>query len=70
MIDTLDIQINKVPVSRISELDMENIAFARVYSDHMFQADFRNGEWGTPRIQPYDYLKFSLSSIFGFGHNE
>jgi len=62
MIDTMNIQVNKVANSRISELDLDNIAFARVYSDHMFQADFHNGEWMTPRIQPYDYLRFSPAS--------
>lgn len=59
MIDTAEIQINQVANSRIAELDVDNIPFARIYSDHMFQADYRNGEWQDLRIEPYQHLSLS-----------
>lgn len=59
MIDTLDIKINRTSNSRINEVDMVNPAFGKVYSDHMFMADFYDGEWHDLRIVPYGDLKIS-----------
>lgn len=59
MIDTLDIQINRTRNSRINEVDMVNPAFGKVYSDHMFMADFYDGDWQDLRILPYGDLKIS-----------
>ncbi|CAE7219938.1 unnamed protein product, partial [Symbiodinium sp. KB8] len=59
MIDTLDIQINRTSNSRINEVDLVNPAFGKVYSDHMFMADFYDGDWRDLRIVPYGDLKIS-----------
>ena len=59
MIDTLNIDINKVSSSRISELDEDNLVFGKVYSDHMFSADFADGKWGNFKIGPYGNLSIS-----------
>ena len=59
MIDTLDIQINRTSHSRIQEVDLQNPAFGKVYSDHMFMADYYDGEWQDLRIVPYGDLKIS-----------
>lgn len=58
-VKTLDIQINKVQNSRISEVDFDNLPFGRVFSDHMFTMDYENGEWKNPEIVPYADLKLS-----------
>lgn len=59
MVKTFDITSTVVEKSRISEMDFEHIDFARIYSDHMFLADYQNGEWQNLRIQPYDNISLS-----------
>lgn len=44
--------IAKSPTSNLSKLDFDNIPFGKVFTDHMFIADFENGEWVNPRIEP------------------
>lgn len=59
MIDTIDIAIRKTTQSRIHELDMDNIQFGKMYSDHMFVAEYTDGEWKDLRIEPYGNLSIS-----------
>ncbi len=59
MVGTLDIALDKVAQSRISEFDENNIQFAKVYSDHMFEAHYRNGHWEDMVIKPYGDLSIS-----------
>ena len=62
MVETGKIRIEKIKKSRISELDFNNIAFGKQYSDHMFMADFIDGEWKDPRVVPYEDLQISPAS--------
>ena len=59
MIETLDIRIDKISESRIKNADLDNPAFGKDYSDHMFIADYKNGEWTDMRIVPYENLSIS-----------
>ncbi|MFZ6012767.1 MAG: branched-chain amino acid aminotransferase [Bacteroidota bacterium] len=59
MVDTLKIDIEKVKKSRLAEVDFKNTPFGKVYTDHMFVADFRNGEWKNLRIVPYGHMMVS-----------
>jgi branched-chain amino acid aminotransferase len=59
MVETQKISIQKVKQSRLPEVDFSNIPFGKIYTDHMFMADFRNGEWGNLRILPYGYMPIS-----------
>jgi branched-chain amino acid aminotransferase len=59
MVETLDIKINKVAASRLSQVDFNNIPFGKVYADHMFLADYRNGDWGNFRVVPYGHIQVS-----------
>lgn len=62
MIDTMNITIDRVKKSRISEVDFANIAFGKVYTDHMFIADYHDGEWKNFRIKPYENIQISPAS--------
>ena len=42
--DTLAMEIQRVEASRIHEVDFDNLVFGRHYADHMFVADYINGE--------------------------
>lgn len=59
MVNTLDIKVNKVKNSRLQEVDFNNIIFGRIYSDHMFNCDYRDGQWSGFRIEPYDYIRLT-----------
>ncbi|MEQ9468690.1 MAG: branched-chain amino acid aminotransferase [Ekhidna sp.] len=59
MTETLDIQITETSQSRLPQIDFENLAFGRTFSDHMFIADYKNGEWTDLRITPYQNLSIS-----------
>ena len=61
MIDTIDIRIQEIEESKISQVDFNNIQFARIYSDHMFMADFHEG-WKDMRIVPYGDMSLSPST--------
>jgi branched-chain amino acid aminotransferase len=57
--DTLHIEIEQVKQSRLQEVDFENLVFGRNISDHMFIADYKNGQWQDLRIVPYGDLSLS-----------
>lgn len=59
MIESATIKIEKTQQSRINELDENNIPFGQLYSDHMFVADYVNGEWTDMKIVPYQNLSIS-----------
>jgi branched-chain amino acid aminotransferase len=59
MVDTQQIQIEKVPQSRLPEVDFANLEFGQTFSDHMLVAKYANGAWLTPAIVPF--ADFSLS---------
>ncbi|NNE28540.1 MAG: branched-chain amino acid aminotransferase [Saprospiraceae bacterium] len=46
-------KITKNENSKISEVDFDNIPFGKIFSDHMFTADYKDGEWGNFQIVPF-----------------
>lgn len=59
MTDTIEINITKADTSKLSQVDFNNLQFGKVYSDHMFISQFRNGEWDNNHIVPYDNISVS-----------
>lgn len=55
----LALPITKVQNSRLAETDFSNLVFGRTISDHMFVADYRDGEWTDLRIEPYGPLSLN-----------
>ena len=55
-------QITKINKSKISEVDFDNLSFGATFTDHMFIADFKDGEWKDARIVPYQPLVMSPGS--------
>lgn len=62
MVATSNISIQKRPVSRISEVDFGDLPFGKEVTDHMFVADYKNGEWTDLRIVPYGSMQISPAS--------
>jgi branched-chain amino acid aminotransferase len=59
MIDTVKIEIERVKKSRLPQVDFNNLPFGKVYTDHMFMADYREGQWKNMRIIPYGNIPMS-----------
>jgi len=59
MTETLDIKITKTKHSRLAETDFSNLAFGRTFADHMFVADYADGEWKNFQIVPYGEIALS-----------
>lgn len=68
MIDTLDIKITRTSGSRLQETDFTDLPFGKIFSDHMFVADYEDGEWKNFQILPYGDLSFSPGiSVLHYG---
>src|SRR6201986_5597809 len=59
MTETLDISITKAKHSRLAETDFSDLPFGKIFSDHMFVADYADGEWKNFQIVPYGEISLS-----------
>jgi branched-chain amino acid aminotransferase len=67
--EALEIKVNRVGDSRVSEIDFDNIIFGRQFADHMFESDYSDGQWGAYRIGPYQPIMLSPSCLaLHYGH--
>ena len=65
---SIDIKISQVSESKIQNVDFENLAFGKVFTDHMFVCDYVDGIWQTPEILPYQPLTIDPSArVFHYG---
>lgn len=65
---TQKIKIQKVSTSRIGEVDFNNLTFGSTFSDHMFECDYKDGQWQNPTIKPYGPLTISpAAKVFHYG---
>jgi branched-chain amino acid aminotransferase len=59
MNDTLDITITKAETSRLTVTDFSQLPFGKVFSDHMFIAEYDNGQWSNLQVLPYGPIPMS-----------
>lgn len=59
MNDTLDITITKAENSRLTVTDFSQLPFGKVFSDHMFIAEYDNGQWSNLQVLPYGPIPMS-----------
>ena len=65
-----NIEIQHIEISKIDSVDFDNLPFGSVFSDHMLECDFVDGEWKTPVIKPYSPISLDPSSkIFHYGQS-
>lgn len=65
---TIDFKITKTKQSKISSVDWDNLPFGRVFSDHMLQVEYKDGEWQTPEIIPFKNLEMHpATSVLHYG---
>lgn len=53
---SLAIPVQKTAKSKLAETDFSNLVFGKTISDHMFVADYKDGEWTDLQIVPYGPL--------------
>ncbi len=53
------IKIEEAEYSRIGEVDFDNLQFGRLFGDHMFEMEFRDGVWGQPTIKPFGKIEIT-----------
>jgi len=60
-----DLSVEPFSPSRLAGVDFANLPFSTVFSDHMVIAEFADGRWGEPRVQPYGPLALlpNISSL-------
>ena len=67
---SFEITIEKTQNSRIGQFDPENIGFGKIFTDHMFLANWNGSEWINPRIEPYGPLNLSpATSAIHYGQS-
>lgn len=54
--DNPQIKIKKIAVSKVQDLDFNNIPLGQTFTDHMFVCSYENGQWQAPIIQPLSPL--------------
>ena len=59
MIETLTIKTTKTAHSKLGETDITDLPFGKVFTDHMFVADYEDGEWKNFEILPYGPISMS-----------
>ncbi len=52
----MKITIHRSEVSKLDQLDFDNIPLGRTFTDHMFVCDYKDGEWVNPRVEPLAHI--------------
>lgn len=55
--------IERAETSRIGGVDISNLPFGSVFSDHQFIMDFDNEKWKSGKIQPYQSMMLSPAAM-------
>ena len=54
--------------SKINTVNFDELEFGRIFTDHMFVCDYKDGKWGSPQIQPYGPMSIDPSArVFHYG---
>ncbi len=64
------IEIEKINQSRITEVDFTNLPFGKVFSDHIFSMEYKDGAWVNPKIKPFGKISISpAASALHYGQS-
>ncbi|HLT52081.1 MAG TPA: branched-chain amino acid aminotransferase [Arenibacter sp.] len=67
---TNSIIVERAKTSKIDKIDFDNLAFGKVFTDHMMVSNYRDGAWETPKIVPYQPITLDPSAkIFHYGQS-
>jgi branched-chain amino acid aminotransferase len=57
------IRTTKVQQSRLDTVDFTNLPFGKIFSDHMFVSDYKDGQWTNDRIEPFGHFTMHPASM-------
>ena len=60
---TTQIRTERTQQSRLDNVDFSDLPFGKIFSDHMFVSDYRNGEWTDDRIIPFGHFTMHPASM-------
>jgi branched-chain amino acid aminotransferase len=63
MMTTTLFDIERAEISRVGDVDVNNLPFGSVFSDHQFIMDFQDGGWQSGQIQPYQDMTLSPAAM-------
>lgn len=63
MMTTTLFDIHPVTQSRITDVDLSNLKFGSVFSDHQFRMDFDNGRWSAGVIEPFGDMAMNPAAM-------
>ena len=49
-------EIKRSNSTKINDVNFNSIKFGEIFTDHMFECNFKNGQWEAPKIKPYESL--------------
>lgn len=55
--------IEQVQQTRVDTVDWNNLPFGKIFSDHMFVSDYKDGEWSNDRIIPFGHFTIHPASM-------
>ena len=58
-----EVKIVKTAKSRLGSVDFDNLIFGRTMSDHMFMADYIDGQWTNLQIVPFGPIPMAPSMM-------
>ena len=65
---TSALKISKITKSKIGSVDFDNVGFGKVFTDHMFVCDYKDGKWQNPSVEPYAPIMLDPSAkVFHYG---
>ncbi len=57
------ITVRKTTLSKLKEVDFNNLEFGKYTADHMLVCDYNNGEWQQPEIVPFGNLSLRPDTL-------
>ena len=61
-------KIHRTDITKINDVDFNSINFGEIFTDHMYECNFKNSSWNLPVIKPYKSIKIAPSaSVFHYG---
>ncbi|NJB86602.1 branched-chain amino acid aminotransferase [Lewinella marina] len=60
---TSSIRVERVQQSRLDTVNFNDLPFGKIFSDHMFVSDYRDGEWTDDRIIPFGHFTMHPASM-------
>ena len=58
-----NIKVSKISKSRLGEIDFNNVPFGTTFSDHMFVADYIDGQWTNLEIKAYGPITMGPANL-------